>query len=73
MFRAPTRPKTPTKNGVKNMLVAVVRLYAERMMVKMPMANIAKDNSLPIDSATLKTSRASVPVVSLKTGSRLGM
>lgn len=73
MFSAPTRPRTPMKRGLKSMLMDVERLYAARTVTKMPTANMARDSILPTVPDTLKTSRASVPVVSLRIGSLFGI
>ncbi len=73
MFSTPTRPRTTTKTGFKNILAELRILLADRTKIKIPTAIMAKDKNLLIISATLKTSNASVPVVSLKTGALLGM
>ena len=70
---APTKPKTLMKSGFKNILMDVRKLYTDRTITKMPTAIITKDNTLPTFSATVKTSKASVPVVSLKIGALLGI
>ena len=72
-FRAPMKPKTPTKSVFKKMLIEVRMLYADRTVTKIPTAIITKDNILPTVSATLKTSKASVPVVSFRIDSLFGM
>jgi len=51
----------------------IMRLYADRITMKIPVANMPKDKILPNICTTLNTSRASVPVVSLKIGFFLGM
>jgi hypothetical protein len=73
MFNAPTRPRTPRKSGLKNILTEVSMLYVEKNATKMPTAKMIKEKTLPTSPATLKTSKASVPVVSLKIGARLGI
>ena len=73
MFSAPTRPRTPRKSGFKNILTEVSMVYAEKTATNMPTTKIIKEKNLPTVPATLKTSNASVPVVSLKIGARLGI
>ncbi len=73
MFSAPVIPRTIINIGLRNMLMDIMMLYADRITMKIPAANMPKDKILPTVCATLNTSRASVPVVSLNIGFFLGM
>lgn len=70
---APTKPRTLMKSGLKNILMDVRRLYTDRTITKMPTTIIAKEKPLPTIPVSLKTSKASVPVVSLKIGALFGI